>query len=291
MPPTIGVVCPPWFPPEDLVGTAQAAEAAGIAQLWLWEDCFSESGIAAASAALASTSRLQVRVGLMPVPLRNVALTAMEVATMARMFPGRFQHVVGHGVLDWMGQVGARVESPLTLLREYVDALDRLLAGDEVTVEGRYVRLDQVRLAYPPAAPFATWAAGDGEKTLSLIGEIASGVLIDSGTSPARAAQIIALLQDSRSRVGRSDVPDIALYARVFRGPDARAGYEATVGALPSDPGDLQGLVGSADEIAEGVRRYADAGVGTVVLQAEQHETDLHDFVAFVAGEIAPRVA
>ena len=46
--------------------------------------------------------------------------------------PGRFVPVVGHGVQSWMGQVGGRVESPLTLLREYVVALSRLLAGETV---------------------------------------------------------------------------------------------------------------------------------------------------------------
>ena len=36
-----------------------------------------------------------------------------------------------------MGQVGVRAESPLTLLREYVGALRALLAGDEVSTQGR----------------------------------------------------------------------------------------------------------------------------------------------------------
>ena len=35
-----------------------------------------------------ATSRVTVGIGLLPVPLRNVALTAMEIATMARLFPG-----------------------------------------------------------------------------------------------------------------------------------------------------------------------------------------------------------
>src|SRR3712207_6924974 len=47
-----------------------------------------------------------------PVPLRNVALTAMELATLGRLFPGRIRGGVGHGVQEWMAQVGARVESP-----------------------------------------------------------------------------------------------------------------------------------------------------------------------------------
>ena len=118
---TIGAVFLAQFPPERLRPVAEAADAAGLEELWLWEDCFRESGIAAAAAALAWTRRLRVGVGLLPVPLRNVALTAMEIATLDRLFPGRVVVGVGHGVQDWMGQVGARVESPLTLLREYLD--------------------------------------------------------------------------------------------------------------------------------------------------------------------------
>ena len=68
-------------------------------------------------------------------PLRNVAIAAMEIAAVERMFPGRLIPGVGHGVLSWMGQVGARVASPLTLMREYVPALRALLAGESVTTE------------------------------------------------------------------------------------------------------------------------------------------------------------
>ena len=104
----LGVIFPPDLPPERLREVAVAADQAGLAELWLWEDCFAESAIATAAAVLAWTERLRVGIGLLPVPLRNVALTAMELATLARLFPGRLVPGVGHGVLDWMGQVGVR---------------------------------------------------------------------------------------------------------------------------------------------------------------------------------------
>ena len=53
-----------------------------------------------ASAALARTESVRVGLGLMPAPLRNPALATMEVATVARLFPGRFVPAVGHGVQD-----------------------------------------------------------------------------------------------------------------------------------------------------------------------------------------------
>src|SRR6201995_2378671 len=125
----LAAIFPPTQPPERIVAVAAAAEAAGLADLGVWEDCFKESGIATATAMLAATSRLTVGIGLLPVPLRNVALTAMELATVSRLFPGRLMPGIGHGVLSWMGQVGARAESPLALLREYTTALYALLHG------------------------------------------------------------------------------------------------------------------------------------------------------------------
>jgi alkanesulfonate monooxygenase SsuD/methylene tetrahydromethanopterin reductase-like flavin-dependent oxidoreductase (luciferase family) len=43
---------------------------------------------------------VSVGIGLLPVPLRNVAITAMEAATLHRLFPNRLLLGVGHGVQD-----------------------------------------------------------------------------------------------------------------------------------------------------------------------------------------------
>jgi alkanesulfonate monooxygenase SsuD/methylene tetrahydromethanopterin reductase-like flavin-dependent oxidoreductase (luciferase family) len=64
-----------------------------------------------------------------------------------RLFPGRVTVGVGHGVQSWMRQVGAAAESPMTLLREHLTALRALLRGERMTVDGRYVRLDEAEAA------------------------------------------------------------------------------------------------------------------------------------------------
>ena len=131
-------------------------------------------------------------IGVLPVPLRNVALTAMETAALHRLFPGRVTVGVGHGVQGWMGQVGARAESPVTLLGEYLQALRGLLRGERLTVDGRYVQLDDVALDWPPPTPPPVLAAAAGPRTLRLSGQFADGTIIDSrpgtGTGCGRPA-------------------------------------------------------------------------------------------------------
>lgn len=175
---TLGVVFPPHQPPARLREVALAAEDSGVPELWLWEDCFYTSGLTAASAALSWTTQLRVGIGLMPVPLRNVALSAMEIATMAQLFPERFLAGIGHGVPSWMAQAGAAVASPLTLLDEYATALRALLNGETVSRRGVYVQLDQVQLAYPPASVPPLLIGAIGPKTLALAGEVGDGVLL-----------------------------------------------------------------------------------------------------------------
>ncbi len=194
----LGVVFRPQLPPERLRDVAQAAEAAGIAQLWLWEDSFFEGGIATSTAALAWTSKLKVGIGLLPVPLRNPALAAMEIATVARMFPGRFLPGLGHGILEWMAQAGAAVASPMTLLREYTVVVRALLAGERVTTAGRYVTLDAVVLDWPPPTPPPVLVGARGPKTVRLAGELADGLLLDSGATLDAVRAARALVDEVR---------------------------------------------------------------------------------------------
>ena len=137
----IGVVFRPDFRPDTLRETASAAERPAWPNCGCGRTASCRAASPHAAVALASSETLTVGLGVLPAPLRNVVTTAMEIATLEAMFPGRLRVGIGHGVQDWMRQAGAAVASPLTLMREYVTALSDLLAGRSVTVDGRYVRL------------------------------------------------------------------------------------------------------------------------------------------------------
>jgi alkanesulfonate monooxygenase SsuD/methylene tetrahydromethanopterin reductase-like flavin-dependent oxidoreductase (luciferase family) len=277
---TLGAIFTPQNPPESLRGVARAADDAGLEELWLWEDCFLNGGVSAAAAALAWTTRLKVGIGIMPVPFRNVALCAMEIATLSRMFGDRALPGIGHGVQEWMAQVGARPASPLTLLREYATTIRSLLEGETVTVEGRYVRLDAVKLDWLPSSPPPLYVGATGPKTLALAGATGDGTVLSGGTSPDGVTAAKKLIAPA--------VPhEIVVFVPAATGPDATRRLNNAAAEWKQD---YPGLAGTPAEIAAGVAEFAEAGATKVILQPLADEPDLERYVRFVAEEVRPRV-
>jgi alkanesulfonate monooxygenase SsuD/methylene tetrahydromethanopterin reductase-like flavin-dependent oxidoreductase (luciferase family) len=285
----LGAICLPQVPPERLRGIAHLADESGLDELWLWEDCFWGSGTATAASVLAWTERLRVGVGLLPVPLRNVALAAMEMATLHRLFPDRAVIGVGHGVQSWMAQVGARAKSPMTLLREHLSAYRALLRGERLTVEGRYVRLDAVALDQPPASPPPVLSGATGPRTLRLTGEVADGTILTALTPPDKVREARVLVEEGRAAAGRTGPHAIVVYLLAATGTDARERLAAELQRSGSGMVPDAVAAGDAHAVAEAVERLADAGADTVVLQPTVDD-DPEAFVRFVAGEVRPLV-
>jgi 5,10-methylenetetrahydromethanopterin reductase len=181
----IGVMFRAEWPPEALPAFAQRVERDGFDELWLAEDCFLAGGLTLAASALAATGKLGVGVGLLPAAVRNPAIAAMELSALARLHPGRFTAAFGHGVDAWMRQIDARPADRLGLLEETVAAVRALLAGEGLTVRGAHVRLDGVRLDFPPAQPPPVLIGTTGPRGLAIASRAADGVVLPEGSGPA----------------------------------------------------------------------------------------------------------
>ncbi len=266
---TLAVVATPELPTPDLLAVARAAEASGLAQLWLWEDVYRQSAVAQAGAVLAATQRLGVGLGVLPAPLRSVVLAAMDVATLEEMFPGRLTPGVGHGVQSWMAEIGVRADSPLTLLREYGTVLRRLLHGDAVTHQGRYVAVTEARLVWPPRTPPPLYVGAHGPRTLRLAGEVGDGVIFQLGVSPDDARHALSLVGEGRAARGHDGPFGVCVYV----------GVEAS----------LRGEGAAAT--AAHLRRWVEAGATTVAVVpvTPEGEPDMSD-AAGVAGWLGSAV-
>ena len=188
----LGLCFPRELPAPLVSEVAQRLEADGLDQLWIIEDCFFTTAPSLAATAFAHTEHLQVGIGILPAVARNAAITAMELATLAQLAPGRLLAGIGHGIQEWMDQIGARPSSPLTALDEVVTTVKRLLDGDTVTFDGRYVKLHDVVLDPPPgiAPPILTGVRGP--KSLELTGRIADGLILADCAGPTHTRASIA---------------------------------------------------------------------------------------------------
>ena len=250
----------------------------------MWEDCFKESAIASATAALAWTSRLRVGIGLMPVPLRNVALTAMELASLERMFPGRLIAGVGHGVQFWMEQVGAKAAvtaHPAARIHPCPARPAQRRAGHDAR---GYVRLEDVALDWPPDPPPPLMVGGEGPKSVRLAAELGDGTLLAAARSDDEIRAARALVREMK---GEEPHPLVAAQL-VTTGPDAERRLADELPTWGKKPGMGIGAAGDADVVAASVRHLADLGCTSVAIQPTEHEPDLDGLIRFLGEEVRP---
>lgn len=266
----IGVMYNRDWAPEELPGFARQVEALGVDDLWVVEDLGWSGGISAASIALGATQRLRVGIGIMPAPLRSPALLAMEVATVARVFPGRLVAGIGHGVTEWMADVDAVARSPLALLEETISSVRALLRGERVVVEGREVRLSGVQLVHPPAEPPPVVAGVVRPRSLELSGRVADGTVIAEGHGPSDVRSARASVEKG----GASADHTMTVFAFCCVGDSAdRVQHELQPhvdghGAWLGRPAEqVYTVSGTAEQAAERVRELEAAGADTVVLR------------------------
>jgi alkanesulfonate monooxygenase SsuD/methylene tetrahydromethanopterin reductase-like flavin-dependent oxidoreductase (luciferase family) len=203
------------LPAPFVVEVAEALDATGVDQLWVIEDCFFTAGISLAATALARTESLTVGIGILPAVARNPAVTAMEIATLAQLAPGRLLAGIGHGVQEWMDQMGARTPSPLTTLDEAITIVRRLLHGESVTFDGSVFTMRDVCLDAPPAEPPPVLAGIRGPKSLALAGRVADGVVLAEGAGPA-------YVRESIGHARASDPFRVSVFTALAIGDDAR---------------------------------------------------------------------
>ncbi|MBS1845640.1 MAG: LLM class flavin-dependent oxidoreductase, partial [Actinobacteria bacterium] len=181
----IGLRWDPRWDPIDLPRIARSAEQLGYDELWTVEDCFSNGGLTATALALAATERIEVGLGLLPAIVRNPAIAAMELAVLARLYPGRFLAAFGHGVDEWMAQIGDRHAHRMSVLEETVETVRALLRGEKLTIDRRTVHLDRVVLEHPPEQAPPILIGTTGPRGLALAGRAADGIIVVEAACPA----------------------------------------------------------------------------------------------------------
>jgi probable non-F420 flavinoid oxidoreductase len=196
------------IPPGDLIAAAVRAEQAGFTAAMCsdhfspWSARQGQSGFAWSwlGAALQATG-LPFGVVNAPGQRYHPAIIAQAIGTLGSMFPGRFWAALGTGEASNEHITGGRwprKDVRNVRLRECVDIIRALLAGEEVSHDG-LVTVDRARLwTRPEVAPSLVGAAVSVE-TARWCAEWADG-LITVGAPVETLRQIIGAYRDAGGR-------------------------------------------------------------------------------------------
>lgn len=217
--------------------------------------------------------------GRHPIGLAQLARTAQSA------LGGRFTLGIGAAsaaaVRDRMGMAWER---PLTFTREFIDGLQPLLAGEQADVDGSQVTTHAQLDVEAPGTPILLAALGP--RMLDLAGRQVAGTSVGQ-CGPRTIAGYIRPTIDAAAEAAGRPRPRVMALVRVSVTDDLSDARAHAVeiarryGAIPSyaavqakegvdDPADLH-LIGSWEQILDGLAAYADAGVTDLRIEAATH--------------------
>jgi probable F420-dependent oxidoreductase len=314
----------PFATAQDLVEMALLAERFGYHSVWGNDHITPPSYVRATYAqapnffepltilsyVAARTERIGLGTSVIPLPLREPAYLAKQVATLDMLSGGRVLLGVGLGAYReeyerlWPRRQKA---SRQTLLDEGIAALDLLFREEEASYSGRYVAFDGIRLAPKPVQrPLPIYVAGNSPGAIQRAARWGAGWL-PAVLAPADVARGAGLLRQAAERFERDPAsiyvgPQLscviapsrdAARAR-FRGSQTYQHFVSLAASTlkDSDLGRLEEtlLIGSPAEIVDQIGAYADAGatmLAAMIFVSESPQAMLEDIQRF-AEDVIP---
>jgi alkanesulfonate monooxygenase SsuD/methylene tetrahydromethanopterin reductase-like flavin-dependent oxidoreductase (luciferase family) len=282
------------FPPFDLLerGAATAAdylarlEAAGLDHV-----CCSDhvsfagngfDGLVQATALAMLHPTLPIYSGLYLLPLRHPVLVARQLADIERLAPGRLVFGVGIGGEDRreVSMCGVNPATRGQRMNECLTVLRQLMDSGSATFHGTFIDVDEAVITPAPSGAIPIVIGGRSDAAIKRAGQLGDGWL-GIWNSPRRFAEATEIAAAEATRVGRPDRP--ARHAmQVWCGfadskQEARDCLAAAMQAfyrLPFDRFERYCPYGSADNVAEFLAPYVDAGCTEFNLIPQSRDAD-----------------
>jgi probable F420-dependent oxidoreductase len=232
------------------------------------------------------TERARLGVSVLVVPQRQPLVVAKQWATLDALAGGRTILGVGAGWMreefaalgaDTFERRGAVLDESIRLFRTVWSE------SGPVSFDGELLRFDPLRFEPKPARAGGPpiWIGGHGRRSLRRAAELGDGWQgIRMGLDEFAATR--GAIHEMLGGCGRrpEDV-ELAMSLTAYA-PGARP---------PSEPAEAD-LLGSPDEMAERVRRYAAAGVRHILLQTQPNDSAaaVTEAMEYFAREVRPRL-
>jgi probable F420-dependent oxidoreductase len=257
-----------WATPDNIVSVAKDAEAHGFRGLWTFQRWLADDSLAGVyqsvldpmillGYAAAVTSRARLGLAIVNGPFYAPVAVAKQFAALDVLSGGRLDAGVG---LGWSpaeyAAAGVPMEHRGARFDEWLDCLDVLLAGEDVSFDGTYYTVPRARIAPRP------------------VQQPRPPILI--GGSAPRALRRAGVRGDGWVSSSRASMDEVRAAVKVVRGAAEQAGKPAdavrcvvrgvTVLRDAAIDGERKVLNGSLDQLREDLAAYSAAGVDEVFL-------------------------
>ncbi len=187
---------------------AQYAERKSFEAVWHAESRLARDAVTPLAAIAAVTEKIKIGTGVINNWTRNVGLTAATFLTLDELSNGRSMLGVGAWWDPLAWKVGVERRKPLKAMREYVTVLQRLFRMENVTFEGEFVRVRDIRLDIvygDPTTPrkIPIYIGATGWEMIELTGEIADGILLNYLVSPEYNRKALEHLKKGTEKADR----------------------------------------------------------------------------------------
>jgi len=261
-------------PIDEVVADVQRLADAGLASAWA-SQVFGHDALTLLAVVGTRVPRIELGTAVVPVQPRHPAMLAAQAATVQSAIGGRLALGIGlsHQVVV-EGMWGLGFDRPASFLREYLQVLVPMLRGERVDFSGE--RLRAVSGPLPQATvPTPVYVAALGPVMLRTAGELADGTVTWMTGTKTVASHVVPRITAAAGAAGKP-APRVVVGLPVCVTADSQRARERIDSALaiyPSLPSyramlDREGadaasqiaLVGTEEEVAQGVNRLAEAG-------------------------------
>ena len=284
---------------RNLMEVASAARAAGLDALLTGDSHAGNPAYAATFSPLPTIARLMSVTGDMPIgvvllaPFYHPMLLAEQLGTLAAFASGPLivTFVLG-GRPPQFAAFGMEEKSRVGRLEEVVPITRALLAGERVTHRGRHFTLEGATISPLPRVPVEIWLGGTVPASAERAGRLGDAWLTGQNATDEDLRRQLELYREAASRAGRPARP--VLRRDIYVG-ESDEEARAVVGAILAEgyrgTGFDQLLVGSADTVVEGLRRYRAMGFDSVMVRhvVGDHQLMLGSFER-IGRDVMPRI-
>jgi len=203
------------YQPEVLVDQAVTAEELGFDAVFAsdhfhpWVDDESAAGFVWSwlGAVAARTQRVELATSVTcPLFHYHPGLIAQAAATVDRLSGGRFHLGVGTGENINEGPLGfafPEYKERIARMREALEIMHGLFAGEKVDFTGDHYTVDKARLYSPPVRPVPIWMAAGGDQSARFAARRADGLITSVKDPVETVANVIDPFRALRQELGR----------------------------------------------------------------------------------------